>query len=91
MEGSTILGAILIIVSVASGNNYVKELQFRKLNAKREEYDVLVTRDEAVKLIKVRNLLVGDILHLNIGDMLTVDGILIEGSEIQMDESAMTG
>ena len=32
MEGTSILVAILIIVTVTSGNNYIKEQQFKKLN-----------------------------------------------------------
>lgn len=33
MEGTSILVAVIIIVTVTSGNNYVKEQQFKKLNA----------------------------------------------------------
>jgi Ca2+ transporting ATPase len=32
MEGTSILVAIVIIVTVTSGNNYIKEQQFKKLN-----------------------------------------------------------
>jgi P-type Ca2+ transporter type 2B len=32
MEGTSILAAVVIIVTVTSGNNYIKEQQFRKLN-----------------------------------------------------------
>lgn len=36
-------------------------------------------------------MVVGDLLHIQIGDVLSVDGILIEGSEVYMDESSVTG
>jgi hypothetical protein len=36
MEGGTILLAVVIIVSISAGNNYVKEKQFLKLSEKRE-------------------------------------------------------
>lgn len=52
---------------------------------------VHVTRDEKTEYIDVRELVVGDILHIGIGDMLPVDGILVDGSEILMDESSVTG
>jgi magnesium-transporting ATPase (P-type) len=29
--------------------------------------------------------------YLKIGDILSIDGILLEGSEVKMDESTMTG
>lgn len=91
MEGAAIMIAIVLIVSVTAGNNYVKEQQFQKLNAKRAEMNVHVTRDEKTIYIDVRELVVGDILHVEIGDVLPVDGILVDGSEILMDESSVTG
>jgi hypothetical protein len=44
MEGASILLAVLLIVTVSAGNNYVKEKQFQKLLMKREEMICLVTR-----------------------------------------------
>jgi P-type E1-E2 ATPase len=35
--------------------------------------------------------LVGDIVEVETGEILSVDGILIEGSEISVDESSLTG
>ncbi|KAL4435781.1 hypothetical protein ABPG74_015749 [Tetrahymena malaccensis] len=91
MEGAAIMVAIILIVSVTAGNNYAKEKQFQKLNAKREEMSVHVTRNDKIVYIDVKQLVVGDILHIQIGDLLPVDGILVEGSEIYMDESSVTG
>lgn len=48
VEGVAILVAIVIIVIVGAGNDYQKQLQFRKLNKKKEDRKVrvsLVTRD----------------------------------------------
>ena len=36
-------------------------------------------------------MVVGDILFFNLGDMLPVDGLMISGSEVKIDESSMTG
>lgn len=43
MEGTSILIAVVIIVTVTSGNNYLKEQQFKKLNevAARKNVNVL--------------------------------------------------
>jgi Ca2+ transporting ATPase len=43
MEGTSILVAVVIIVTVTSGNNWVKEQQFKKLNAiaNKKKVDVL--------------------------------------------------
>lgn len=52
---------------------------------------VHVTRDSKTVYIDVKKLVVGDLLHIQIGDVLSIDGILVEGSEVYMDESSVTG
>lgn len=44
LEGSSILLAVVIIVTVTAGNNYIKEKQFQKLNAVATQKDVEVVR-----------------------------------------------
>ncbi len=34
---------------------------------------------------------VGDLLMLNMGDLLPADGVFVAGTELKLDESAMTG
>jgi hypothetical protein len=54
MEGASILLAVVIIVSISAGNNYAKEKQFQKLNAKREELFLSVTRDRQVRQLDAK-------------------------------------
>jgi magnesium-transporting ATPase (P-type) len=42
VEGVAIIVAIVLVVTVGSVNDYQKEKQFRKLNAKKEDRDVRV-------------------------------------------------
>ena len=42
-------------------------------------------------MISVHDIQVGDILHLDPGDIVPVDGIFIEGHNLKCDESAATG
>ena len=83
--------AVVIIVTVASINNYGKELQFRKLMELREDRSVTVKRNGNIKTKKTRKLLVGDIIFVGQGDKLPVDCVLISGSGIMIDESSQTG
>ena len=39
----------------------------------------------------MKNLVVGDIAYFKIGDIVSVDGIMISGVEAIVDESVMTG
>ena len=91
MEGASILLAVVIIVTVTSGNNYLKEKQFQKLNAMATAKDVHVYRGGDLIKMSVYDLLVGDIVQISTGEIFSVDGILIEGSDIEVDESSLTG
>ena len=91
MEGTSILVAVMIIVTVTSGNNWVKEQQFKKLNAVASQKNVNVLRNGEWINISVYDMLVGDIQQVETGEILSVDGILVEGHDLVADESAMTG
>ena len=91
MEGVAIIVAILIVVLVGSINDWQKELQFQKLNTKKEDREVKVIRSGKEELISVHDLLVGDLMLLEPGDVVAADGILISGHNVKCDESAATG
>ncbi|KAI9020969.1 PMCA-type calcium-translocating P-type ATPase [Phycomyces nitens] len=91
VEGVAIIIAILLVVLIGSANDYQKEKQFQKLNAKKEDRAVKATRGGALLLVSVREIQVGDILHLEPGDIAATDGIFIQGHNLRCDESAATG
>ncbi|GAA5800238.1 hypothetical protein HPULCUR_005663 [Helicostylum pulchrum] len=91
VEGVAIIVAILMVVMVGSVNDFQKEKQFRKLNAKKDDRAVKATRESTVIMISVYDIQVGDVLHLEPGDIVAVDGVFIEGHNLKCDESAATG
>ncbi|KAI5810117.1 hypothetical protein DFH27DRAFT_606546 [Peziza echinospora] len=91
VEGVAIIVAILIVVMVGAGNDWQKERQFVKLNKKKEDRVIDVTRSAKDMQISVYDLLVGDIVHLKPGDLIPVDGIFISGHGVKCDESSATG
>ncbi|KAG0201269.1 hypothetical protein BGX28_005842 [Mortierella sp. GBA30] len=91
VEGVAILVAVVIVVMVGSINDYQKEAQFRKLNAKKEDREVKVLRNGETVLLSVFDILVGDVVHLEPGDVIAADGIYLGGHNLKCDESAMTG
>jgi Ca2+-transporting ATPase len=91
VEGVAIIVAIVIVVVVGSLNDYQKERQFVKLNAKKQDRDVNVIRSGKTMEISVFDILVGDVVHLEPGDMIPVDGIFIDGHNVKCDESQTTG
>ena len=91
VEGVAIVVAIVIVVVVGAGNDWQKERQFVKLNRKKDDRVVKVIRSGKSREISVYDILVGDIVHLEPGDMIPVDGIFISGHNVTCDESSATG
>lgn len=91
VEGVAIIVAILIVVVVGSLNDWQKERQFVKLNCKKQDRDVIVIRSGKTMEVSVFDILVGDVMQLESGDMIPVDGVYIDGHNIVCDESQTTG
>ena len=91
VEGVAIIIAIVIVVTVGAANDWEKERQFVKLNKKKEDRDVKVIRSGKSREVSVHDVLVGDIMHLEPGDMIPVDGIYISGHNLKCDEASATG
>lgn len=90
VEGVAIMIAVVVVVLVGAINDYQKELQFAKLNKKKDDRDVVVIRNGDEHLISIHDLLVGDVISLQTGDVVPADAVLISGS-CECDESALTG
>ncbi|KAK4052003.1 plasma membrane calcium [Microbotryomycetes sp. JL221] len=91
VEGVAITIAILIVVLVGSVNDWQKERQFQKLNAQKEERNVKVLRDGQEKLMSVYDVVTGDVLFVEPGEIIPVDGLFLSGHNVRCDESGATG
>lgn len=91
VEGLAICIAIVIVVLVTAVNDWQKEQAFVRLNAKKEEREIKVTRSGRAVMISVYDVLAGDITHMEPGDVIPVDGVFIEGHDVRCDESSATG
>lgn len=91
VEGVAIMVAIIIVVVVGAGNDWQKELRFVKLNKKKEDRMIRVIRSGKTQEVPIADLLVGDLVLLEPGDMIPADGILVSGHNIKCDESSATG
>ncbi|KAG0278399.1 hypothetical protein BGZ95_004093 [Linnemannia exigua] len=91
VEGVAILAAVAAVVFTNAINDYQKERQFRKLNAKKDDRCVKLLRDGREQEINVKEVQVGDVLLMEPGDLLAVDGIILKSHNITCDESSATG
>ena len=65
--------------------------RFDELTALGEEQPVKVVRNDRVVEIPRKDVVVGDIVVLGVGDEVPADGLLFEATGMQIDESALTG
>lgn len=91
VEGVAIIVAIVVIVLVGSINDYQKERQFLRLNEKQQSRYIQVIRSGKSLQISIFDILVGDIVHLELGDVVPADGIFVDGHNVKCDESSVTG
>ncbi|KAG6888797.1 hypothetical protein C0995_005982 [Termitomyces sp. Mi166 len=91
VEGVAILVAITLIVIVDSLNDWQNERQFNQLNDKKEERDVKVIRNGVECVIDSKEVVVGDIALLELGEVIPCDGIFLSGHQVQCDETGATG
>ncbi|KAF2682157.1 calcium-translocating P-type ATPase [Lentithecium fluviatile CBS 122367] len=91
IEGCAICVSIVVVVMVGAVNDWQKERAFVKLNAKKEAREVKVIRSGKSFTVSVYDVLVGDVLHMEPGDLIPADGIFISGHNVKCDESSATG
>ncbi|KAK1965973.1 calcium-translocating P-type ATPase [Colletotrichum sublineola] len=91
VDGVTVVVAILVIVFASAATDWQKNARFAKLIERKEQRDVKVIRSGKTQNISVYDVQVGDMMHIETGDVVAVDGILVQGSGIQVDESSLSG
>ncbi|KAL8154318.1 hypothetical protein V2J09_012078 [Rumex salicifolius] len=82
-DGVGILLSILLVVAVTALSDYKQSLQFKELD--KEKKNIYIQK------ISIHDLVVGDIVHLSVGDQVPGDGIFISGHNLLIDESSLSG
>ncbi|XP_037540980.1 plasma membrane calcium-transporting ATPase 3b [Nematolebias whitei] len=92
IEGAAILLSVVCVVLVTAFNDWSKEKQFRGLQSRIEqEQKFTVVRKGNVIQIPVADMVVGDMAQVKYGDLLPADGVLVQGNDLKIDESSLTG
>ncbi|XP_071676093.1 probable calcium-transporting ATPase 9, plasma membrane-type [Lolium perenne] len=90
-DGVGIILSILLVVMVTAASDYKQSLQFKELDNEKKNIFIHVTRDGGRQKISIYDLVVGDIVHLSIGDQVPADGLFIHGYSLLIDESSLSG
>ena len=92
IDGISIIVAVCVVVLVGSITNYKKEQKFHELNDIQNgttKYKVI--RNGVPTDVISDDILVGDLIKINYGEILPADILLVEGNGIKIDESSLTG
>ncbi|KAI3471621.1 hypothetical protein Pfo_028271 [Paulownia fortunei] len=76
-DGLGIILSIFLVVMVTAVSDYKQSLQFKE--------------DGIRQKVSIYDLVVGDIVHLSIGDQVPADGIFVSGHNLLIDQSSLTG
>jgi P-type Ca2+ transporter type 2B len=92
IDGIAIVFALIVVVLTGSITNYNKEKKFKQMSEEDQKRGmVLVKRRGELIQIPDSEILVGDIVKVDTGMIITADGMMVTGSEISVDESSLTG
>ncbi|XP_049935385.1 calcium-transporting ATPase 4, plasma membrane-type-like isoform X1 [Nymphaea colorata] len=90
-DGIGIILSIFLVVLVTAVSDYRQSLQFRDLDKEKKKIFVYVTRNGYRQKISIYDIVVGDVVHLNIGDQVPADGIFLTGYGLVIDEASLSG
>ncbi len=92
VEGGAILFAVAVVTGVTAWNDYQKEKQFMKLTEYSDsKNNFTVLRNGIEEQVNFDDMKVGDLVSIKTGMSIPADAILIRGTGVTTDESAMTG
>ena len=89
--------AVLGVVFIAGTSNYNKDLQYRALFVREEaRYQRGIRNGERLQQIRSDDLMVGDVILVQAGEYIEVDGVLLKNelgavNSLEVDESQLTG
>lgn len=92
IQGTAIALAVFIVASVGSFVDWRKEIQFIKSRAETNAKNVCrVLRKGEIEILHHNDLHVGDIIMVEYGMNIPVDGFVFQAVQLTTDEAAMTG
>ena len=90
-ESAAVILIVITINAILGTVQTIKAEQSLKSLKRLSSPDAKVLRDGAVIPLPARELVVGDVILLDAGDLVPADGRIIESASLKLDESALTG
>jgi P-type Ca2+ transporter type 2C len=90
-EGIGIIIAVILATSLGFLNEYKASKEFDILNQVNDEAPVKAIRDGAFVTVPKKDIVVGDIVLIEMGEEVPADGRVLEAVSLRLDESCLTG
>ena len=94
-QGYELIGAALLVVVVLNAVvSFVQNYKVEQLMLSFLDYipkEVALLRDGEKQLLDAKEVVPGDILHIQEGDKIPADGVIVDAAQLLLDESILTG
>jgi P-type Ca2+ transporter type 2C len=91
VEGLAVMIAVILATGVSFASEYKSDREFEVLNAQKDSQLAKVIRGGKFQTIAMEEVVVGDVVHLEVGDEVPADGRVGTATELFVDQSLMTG
>eukprot|EP00635_Sarcinochrysidales_sp_CCMP3193_P013409 CAMPEP_0118905906 /NCGR_PEP_ID=MMETSP1166-20130328/9681_1 /TAXON_ID=1104430 /ORGANISM="Chrysoreinhardia sp, Strain CCMP3193" /LENGTH=1215 /DNA_ID=CAMNT_0006845177 /DNA_START=234 /DNA_END=3881 /DNA_ORIENTATION=- len=92
IEGLAIFATVFVVLNLQATIEYTKAKEFRRQQLALESDTAFAcVRKGKIVDVQPKYIVVGDVVRVAVGDIVAADGILLEGTDVKMDESALTG
>ncbi len=91
VEGPAVLVAVILATGVSFASETKSDRAFEALNARKESLRAKVLRDGSVRTVASAEVVVGDVVLLEMGDEVCADGVVLQATELQIDQALLTG
>ena len=90
-DGGGIFVAVILTISPSAVSNFIQNRRLERLfKVNSNTIKVNVVRDGKPQQIPIFEIVAGDVVFLNTGDQVPADGLLLDGHQLQVDESSLT-
>jgi len=89
-EAVAIAVAVILAVFISTYSEFKNENSFQKLQEEASKINNKVFRDGIIKEVPIHDIVKGDIVLLQTGDMIPADGLLLQG-ELRVNDATLTG
>ena len=91
IEGSGIVIAVLLATLLAFFNEFRAEKEFDILNQVNDDIPIKTIRNQQFSTVPRKELVVGDVIFIELGEEFPADGEVLEAVNMQVDQSKLTG